>query len=302
MKSFMKQVYHYLPLSDEVRRRNLYVLAAGSAHVPPDTPYPPPAHPQHHQFQWHQGRVLQEYQSVYITRGTGILETKTGGMQKISSGDLFILFPGEWHRYGPNPETGWDEHWVAYQGRQVAELVSEHCASLSEPLFHTDINELLQREFLRIEEEVAEEAIGYQNVVTARAQMILALAMVSHQRRNQTTDVLEIIKRTKELLLEQIDQPVDMEEVAAGLHVGYSWLRKMFRQHTGLPPAQYQMQLRLHHACELLRTTALPISVVGTRSGFVSAYYFARVFRSKMACTPSEYRQRFQNGSLSLPG
>jgi len=293
----VKQIYHYLPLSEEVRLRSLYVLAAGSAQVPPGTPYPPSTHPKHHQFHWQQGRVLQEYQILYITRGTGVLETKTGGVRKISAGDLFLLFPNEWHRYAPHPETGWDEHWVAYQGKRAADFVSEHCASLQDPLFHTDINDLLQREFARIEEEVAEEAIGYQNVVTARTQLILALAMVSHQRRKlQTPDVLEIIKRAKELLLEQIDQPADMQAVAAELHVGYSWLRKMFRQYTGMPPAQYQMQLRLHHACALLRTTTLPVAVIGARSGFASAYYFARVFRSKMECTPSEYRVRSQNG------
>jgi len=282
----MKQVYHYLPLSDEVRLRSLYVLAAGSAQIPPDTPYPPSTHPKHHNFHRHQGRVLQEYQLLYITRGTGMLETKSDGLRKISSGDLFVLFPGEWHRYSPNPETGWEEHWVAYQRRRAAELTAEHCASPSEPLFHTDINDLLQREFVRIEEEVAEEAIGYQNVVTARAQLILALAM-SHQRRNQMTDTLEIIKRAKELLLAQIDQPLDMQEVAAELHVGYSWLRKMFRQYMGMPLAQYQMQLRLHHACELLRTTALPIAAVGTRSSFVSAYYFARHSAAKWSAHPA---------------
>ncbi len=286
----MKQIYHYLPLSDEVRVRSLYVLAAGSAQVPPDTPYPPSTHPSHHQFRWHQGRVLQEYQILYITRGTGMLETRTGGLRKISAGDLFVLFPNEWHRYGPSPETGWDEHWVAFQGQRAAEFVAEHCASPKDPLLQTEIGDLLQREFLRIEEEVAEESIGYQNVVVARTQLILALAMVSHQRQNQATDVLEVIKRAKELLLEQIDQPLDMEDVAAELHVGYSWLRKTFRQYTGLPLAQYQMQLRLNYACQLLRTTTLPMAMVGAKSGFVSAYYFARVFHTKIGCTPTEYR------------
>ncbi len=297
----MKHIYRYLPLSDEVRRRSLYVLAAGSAQVPPGMLYPPSTHPSHHRFQWSQGRVLHEYQILYITRGAGMLQTQTGGIRKISAGDLFILFPNEWHRYRPDPETGWDEHWVAYHGQRAAEFVLEHCASPKDPLFHTDINDLLQREFVRIEEEVSEEAIGYQNVVVARMQLVLALAMVSHQRQKfQTPDVLEVIKRAKALLLEQIDQPVDMEEVAAELHVGYSWLRKMFRQHTGMPPAQYQMQLRLHYACDLLRTTALPISVIGARSGFVSAYYFARVFRSKLDCTPSAYRLQ-SRGVLCSP-
>ena len=294
----MKQLYRYLPLSDEVRARSLYVLAGGSAHLPPGAPYPPSTHPQHHQFHWSRGRILQEYQLIYITGGSGMLESRTGGLRQVKAGDLFVLFPKEWHRYGPDPATGWEEHWIAFGGSRAAELTAEHSARAEDPVFHTDMPDLLLREFVRIEEEVTEEAIGYQNVAVARLQLILALATASHQRQSfQSIDVLEVIKRAKELLKDQMDRPADMQALAADLHVGYSWLRKVFRQYTGMPPAQYQMQLRLNHACALLRSTAFPIAAVGSRCGFESAYYFARVFRSKIGCTPSEYRLQ----SRSIP-
>lgn len=286
----MKQFYHYLPLSEEIRALSLFVVAAGSAHLPPGASYPPSTHPQHHRFHWNQGRVLQEYQIIYIARGMGKLESARGGLRLVQAGDLFVLFPNEWHRYSPDPETGWEEHWVAFQGSRAAALTAENRASPERPLFRTGLSDALLREFLRIAEEVTEEAVGYQNVVAARLHLILALAQAAHQRQDQATDVLEVIKRAKELLRERIDRPTDMQDLAADLHVGYPWLRKMFRLHTGLPLAQYQMQLRLNHACELLSSTTLPIAAIGSRNGFESAYYFARVFRSKIGCSPSEYR------------
>lgn len=291
----MKHIYHYLPLSDEVRARSLFVLAGGSASVPAGMPYPPPAHPHHHQFDWKRGRVLHEYQMIYIARGGGVLETRTAGPQRVQTGDLFVLFPDEWHRYSPDPETGWDEHWVAYQGKRAAEVMAERGVSPLAPLFHTEATDLLQREFVRIEEEVAEEKIDYQSVVVARTQLILALAMAAHRRQSVCTpDVSQTIQRAKLLLREQMDQPGDLQTLAAELQVGYPWLRKMFRQYTGLPLAQYQMHLRVKQACELLRTTRLPIAAIGVRCGFESSYYFARVFRGKMGCTPSSYRLQSQ--------
>ena len=296
----MKQLYRYLPLSDEIRSRALYVIAGGSAHLPPGAAYPPSTHPQHHRFDWRQGRVLQEYQVLYLARGSGRLETVAGGERLLQAGDLFVLFPQEWHRYSPDPETGWEEHWIAFQGSQAAALLAEHRVSPADPVFHYDTSDALLREFLRVVEEITEEARGYQTVAAARVQLILALAAACHQRRDfQAADVLEVIKRTKELLRERIDRPTDMQVLAADLHVGYPWLRKMFRYYTGLPLAQYQTQLRLSVASELLRETKLPIAVVGCRSGFESAYYFARVFRNKMGCTPSEYR--LQSRSYSVP-
>jgi AraC-like DNA-binding protein len=287
----MRHLYRYLPLSDDVRARCLYVLAGGSAHIPPGTHYPPSTHPQHHQFHWHHGRILQEYQMIYITQGSGVLESQIGGQHRIKTGDLFCLFPGEWHRYSPDQTTGWEEHWVAFQGKRAAEMMEEHSVSAHDPLFHTDTNDLILREFGRIEEEMADELVDYQSVVVARVQLILALSVASHRRRSiQSTDALEIIKRAKSLMLEQIDRPIALEELAAELQVGYSWLRKTFRQYTGLPLAKYQIQMRLNHACELLKNTTLPIAAIGSRSGFESAYYFTRVFRDKVGCTPSEYR------------
>ena len=100
--------------------------------------------------------------------------------------------------------------------------------------------------------------------------------------------MLATIERAKCLMLEQIDQPVHMEELAAGLNVGYSWFRRMFRHYTGLSPAQYHLQMRIQHGCELLGTTTLPIATIGQRSGFASAYYFSRIFREKMSVSPSE--------------
>ena len=292
----MKHLYCYLPLSEEVRARPLYVIAGGSAYLPPGAPYPPFTHPQHHQFHWDRGRVLQEYQIIYLAEGAGLLESSAGGLRPLRAGDMFVLFPNEWHRYCPDPKTGWEEHWIAFQGSRTAELMAEHSITPKDPVFRTDTNDALLREFVRVAEEITEEAVGYQSVAAARLQLILALAAASYQRRSfQASDVQEVIKRTKELLRERIDRPTDMQDLAADLHVGYPWLRKRFREYTGLAPAQYQIQLRLNHACGLLRNTTLPIAAVGSRSGFESAYYFTRVFRSKIGCTPSEYRLQSRN-------
>ena len=112
----MKNFYRYLPLGEDVRTRSLYVVAGGYTMIPAHTPYPPMLHPSDHHFLWRQGRTLQEYQLIYITRGGGLFEGKSCGCCRLQAGSLFLLFPGEWHRYSPDPATGWDEYWVAFQG------------------------------------------------------------------------------------------------------------------------------------------------------------------------------------------
>ena len=89
------------------------VLDAGFEAFPPGKPYPSKEHhPAPYLYDWEKGRVFSEYQLLAITRGSGILETATCPHLALQAGDLFILFPGEWHRFRPDPapagmKTSW---------------------------------------------------------------------------------------------------------------------------------------------------------------------------------------------------
>jgi AraC-like ligand binding domain len=81
--------------------------------VEPGSPYPPRRHPVDHHFQWEQGRVLSAYQLVYVSEGQGTFESETSQKRhRIEAGAVMILFPGVWHRYAPDPESGWVEQWI----------------------------------------------------------------------------------------------------------------------------------------------------------------------------------------------
>ncbi len=289
----LKHTYHYLTVTDDIRRRSLYVIGGGTTSVSAGLSYPPSDHPGHHLFRWHEGRVLREYQLVYIARGGGTLESKSSGTNPVIAGDLFILFPNEWHRYSPSDRAGWDEHWVAFRGSRVPQIIADLGISPENPIFRTEITSMLQREFVRIEEELSEASIGYQSIVAARIELILALAVASTMRSQLgTTDSLQVIKRAKTLMIEQIDKQLNMEDVAKELNVGYSWFRKTFRSFTGLSPGEFQLQVRIARASEFLRGSNLSIGEIGTRCGFESAYYFSRIFKKKTGLPPSEYREK----------
>jgi len=290
----MKYFYRYLQLTEEMRRQKLYVIAEGYTLIPPGVTYPPLPHPQDHDFRWNDGRTLQEFQLIYITRGAGIFESKTGGVHEIRVGSMFMLFPGEWHRYKPYQETGWDEYWIAFDGETSDFDATVMPFSPTNPVLDIGLNEALLEEFVHVTEDTGIEAVGYQQIIAARTQLILAIASALFQRQSSQSDMLRIIERAKCVMLEQIDTQQSVESIAADLGISYSAFRRAFRQCTGMSPAKYHMQLRLNTARELLRSTALPIAVIGERVGFDTAYYFTRIFREKTGLTPSSYRTMSQ--------
>ncbi|MBO4648279.1 MAG: helix-turn-helix transcriptional regulator [Lentisphaeria bacterium] len=72
---------------------------------------------------------------------------------------------------------------------------------------------------------------------------------------------------------------------------GVHTLMRLFRKHLGIPPAAYREQLRFEQACQLLRTTRLPIKEISDRLGYCDQLYFSAAFRKRAGMPPTVYRR-----------
>ena len=66
----------------------------------------------------------------------------------------------------------------------------------------------------------------------------------------------------------------------------------MFKEYTGVSPAQYQLQQKLLRAKELLTSTPLTISEIAYSLHFENAGQFSTFFTKKEGVMPSEFRDR----------
>jgi transcriptional regulator GlxA family with amidase domain len=73
-------------------------------------------------------------------------------------------------------------------------------------------------------------------------------------------------------------------------------MRHAFRQHTGLSPHQYQLQLRLNRAKSLLRGTGDSVKEIADQIGFDCPFHFSHLFKSKTGLSPSIWRNDAQRG------
>ncbi len=96
------------------------------------------------------------------------------------------------------------------------------------------------------------------------------------------------IRRVTEYLRTHLTEKPDLQTLAqmAGLSK-YHFVR-LFTRHTGLPPLQYHMQLRLHQARNLLRQNMHPLETAMTL-GFYDQSHFINAFRKMMGTTPGHY-------------
>ena len=131
---------HYLTVGSQDERWGMVVTTVGYQFVPPGGSYPLSRHPDGYDFKPQSGRVLGEYQMVYITRGDGYFSSASSRRQKVSAGTMMLLFPDEWHDYRPNPSTGWDEYWVGFRGEAVDALFRGRFFTREEPLIHIGVS------------------------------------------------------------------------------------------------------------------------------------------------------------------
>ena len=118
----MEHYFRYIPVRPRDVCWGLYVTAAGSTSIPPGALYPPPGHPKPYRFNWTQGRTIPDYMASYVVRGEGVFEPEATGARPIVPGTCFIVFPGQWHRYRPLREVGWDSYWVNFRGENGKRL------------------------------------------------------------------------------------------------------------------------------------------------------------------------------------
>ena len=294
-RSEAETFFRYLPVSDGLRAWGMYAVSVGYSRIPEGHAYPPTQHPADHHLTWHRGRVLTSPTLVYITRGDGVFESSVSGMQEIHAGDLFVVFPGVWHRYSPDTATGWDEHWVEFDGDCAHRFLAQRDLRPTAPVLNVGLDERLVDLFGAMIDCVREEAYGFEYQLAALTLQVLALTIAAQGRQGFANDAAdEVVSRAKCVLVENLTTNVDLPALAAELDVSYTWFRRVFKQYTGFSPRQFQLHHRIHRATQLLAATTMPIGEIGERLGFQSLYYFSELFKRRMGCSPMAYRKKCQ--------
>ena len=146
----LTDLHYYLPVNDDAMRWGIYLTGIGRCTVPPGSAYPPSGHPRLYNFRWDQGRVLPEFQMLFVCDGTGVFESEATGQVPLPDRSVFFLFPGLWHRYRPSRDVGWTERWLSFNGELAHRLMDMSMLQSDIPVHQVaDPNPLSARSLIR---------------------------------------------------------------------------------------------------------------------------------------------------------
>ena len=286
------QTSKYLLANERDALWGLTVSTIGYEEIAPGDSYPTRGHADGYYFELERGRELNEYQLLYLTEGEGIFHSTNVREAIIREGDLFLLFPGEWHSYHPHPRTGWKSYWIGFRGRNIDDRVRAGFLSPQKPIYHVGFSDEIVRLYKEAYDTALAEAAYSQQMMAGIVIHLIGL-MYSLERniqlgRNQAH--VDMISRARLRIREALESDLTIQQVAQDLGVSYSNFRKLFKEHTGMSPAIYQQDLRLQRAKELLTTTDLTIKEIAYRLNFESPDYFSYKFKAQTGRRPTELR------------
>ena len=225
--------------------------------------YPPKGHPFGYTFNPERGRILDEFSLIYITKGRGTFQSGNCSEKKITKGDVFLLFPREWHTYRPAKDIGWNEYFVTFQGEYFNKLLNK-IFQPNDPIIHIGINEIVKH-FLEMLDYAKAQSPGFQAVMAGIMMHMIGDIYSINKNYDCEPASLQKIQEACVLILENIYDKLTPEDIAESINMSYSNLRKSFKRYTG------------------------------------SANYFSCFFKSKTGISPLSYRKKFEKLQEKAP-
>jgi len=277
------------------------INSIGFQEIEPGMDYPPKNHPSRYVFSVKRGRVLNEYQLIYITQGKGRFSSATLGKGKfvnVEAGTMFLLFPGEWHTYRPDKNVGWKEYWIGFNGPFIEHIVSKGFVSKSRPFFKVNIQEEIIALYNTAIGVAEAQKAGFQQVLAGIVDRMLSLSYYFDKnylfKDNGTVDK---INEAKSMVYTEYAN-ISPQELAKRLCLSYSSFRKAFKEYTGFSPAKFINEIRMSKAKELLTNSSMSIKAIAYTVGYNNHDYFFTAFRHSTGHTPAEFREMTQGASI----
>lgn len=295
--------FKYLISSDRDRSWGITVDTVGENYVEPGYEcYPPPSagHPSDYFFNVRKGRILDNYQLIYISQGRGWYHETPEKRVEIKSGSMLIIPPYTWHSYYPDKKCGWQEYWIGFRGTHIDNRYNNGFFVRGKIIHTIGFREHIIDQYKEALEIAFKEKTGCQQVLASIANSILAYVIYYDCNDYSVSDLVAgKIDQARIIMRESMLTNITPEEIADRINMSYSWFRKMFKEYTNVSPAHYITQLKLQKAKLLLLNSTMSIKEIAFYLNYEDAAYFSAIFKKYVGCSPSDYKTMCHEGSQS---
>jgi AraC family transcriptional regulator, arabinose operon regulatory protein len=235
---------------------------------------------------------------IYCIEGEGTIEIKNKHKIVMGRGSIFCIPANFPHKYFSSESKPWSILWIHFDSKIVEKF----------PIFDLEVinilspekNNLIQNHFVDLF-TVAERdySIGNMIYISNLLNLILVSAYylddgLSNNKQNY------YLTRCIRYMNEHINENLTLSELAKYLNISPSYLSNIFINHTQKSPMSFFIQIKIEHACKLIRLTDLKMYEIGKTIGYDDPYYFSRIFKKNIGISPQQYKKQFTDTIQNL--
>jgi len=224
--------------------------------------------------------------------GWGNFELYGQAPRRVPAGTAFLaLMPSRHRYYLPEDSPGWTFGWISiYHPYLLARI--EKLVAASGPLVEVPPESALAGIAVRLMRgAIRKDFRDRFEVEAALFEFLVACEQCAQQRVDSSGESERLLEDVQGRVLAALPRALDVSELAVAYGMSRTHFSHYFREQTGLTPARFAAEVRVHRATRMLLDTREPLKQIADRCGFADANYFCKVFRRFQHMSPAAYRR-----------
>ena len=234
------------------------------------------------------------YQLGYTTQGRGMLHFG-GKSYPLEKDSFFLIDCNQPHYFHADDPAGWGYDFVHFAGASMQYLFPQ--VTKNGCCFPEQKNTRAYRRFYQIF-DIARDVPSDFDLQAHCLLTELMMELSGSLTLPEAEVVPEWLSKIRAYITENYNQTLNLKDLADMAYLSQSRFSHKFKAATGVSPIEYQYQLRISRACELLEHTDQTVQQIAAMVGFANETNFYGKFHSATGSTPSAWRKQKKCGQV----
>ncbi|MDD3279317.1 MAG: response regulator [Lachnospiraceae bacterium] len=131
---------------------------------------------------------------------------------------------------------------------------------------------------------------AYANITVMKEFLRMVTAFFTQEEEDENkADVC--VEQIKDYIYRNLDQEIRREDIAMEVFMNPSYVSRMFKKKTGISMKEFIIQEKMKMAQALLKSSALPVSIVALKVGYSNFSHFSQLYKKTFGIRPTEERK-----------
>jgi AraC-like DNA-binding protein len=203
---------------------------------------------------------------------------------------FFAIIPSRHRYYLPKDSPGWTFGWIGIYHPYLLARVAKQVAATG-PLVDAPPDSALTACALRlVRGAIKKDFRDRFEVEQTLFELVFAYERWAHQARDKSGEGQRLLDAVRARIVASLPKAVGVETLAADYGMSRTHFSHLFRARTGLTPAHFATEVRIHEAARMLQDSLTPLKQVALACGFVNTSHFCKIFRRFQHLSPAAFR------------